>query len=281
MLQSTVSVIIPAYNPGVFLRAAVDSVTAQEPAPLEILVVDDGSTEPLDLPEHPLVRVIRQPNKGLSAARNRGVAEARGDLLAFLDADDVWYPGKLAAQLPLIRPDVGLCSCDFDLIIEGEPLQPGWGGGAADYRELLKGNAINPSGVIARRSVLLEAGGFDERLPRAEDWDAWLAIARISSLAHCPQVLVGYRRHGNNMSNDYRGMFRCAALVLWRHRRAGGLRSLPRMGEIYGTQAFDRFRLSRRPSDLVWATALCPVYVLRQARRQVRTRLRPRSTPRL
>lgn len=281
MLQPTVSVVIPAYNPGAFLREAVDSVIAQEPAPLEILVIDDGSTEPLDVPEHPLVRVIRQPNTGVGAARNRGVAEGRGELVAFLDADDVWYPGKLAAQLPLMGPEVGLCSCDFDLIIEGEPRRPGWGGGAADYQTLLKGNAFNPSGVIVRRSVLLEAGGFDERLPRAEDWDAWLAVARISALAHCPQVRHGYRRHADNISNDYRSMFRCAALVLWRHRRTGGLRSVPRMGQIYGSQAFDRFRVSRRPSDLLWAAALWPSYVLRQVRKQVKARLRPRSTARL
>lgn len=82
--MQSVSVVIPAYNPGLFLAEAVESAVTQIPAPLEVLVVDDGSTEPLALPDDPLVRVIRQDNAGASAARNRSIREARGDLVAFL-----------------------------------------------------------------------------------------------------------------------------------------------------------------------------------------------------
>ncbi|MEV1128794.1 glycosyltransferase family A protein [Agromyces sp. NPDC049794] len=265
----TVSVVIPAHNPGVLLTEAVESAITQVPAPMEVLVVDDGSTDPLRVPDHPLVRVIRQPKAGPSAARNRGVLEARGELIAFLDADDVWYAGKLAAQLPLMRAGVGLCSCDFDLIY-GNEHRPGWGGGARDYRALLAGNGIGASSVIVRRSILVDVGGFDERLSHAEDWAAWLEIARRSSLAHCPEVLIGYRRHEDNSSDDYRSMFRGAARVLWRHRRSGGLRHLRRAGQIYGSLAFDAFRASRKPSHLAWATVLWPDYVARQVVGRIR-----------
>ena len=148
--MQSVSVVIPADNPGTLLAEAVVSAATQIPSPLEVLVVDDGSTEPLVVPNHPLVRVIRQSNAGVSAARNRGIREAHGDLIAFLDADDVWYQGKLAAQVPLMRPEVGLCSCEFD-VIEPTGKRDGWGGHGVNYRQLLRGNSIHTSGAIARR----------------------------------------------------------------------------------------------------------------------------------
>lgn len=267
----TVSVVIPAYNPGAYLVEAVRSAVDQDPAPLEVLVVDDGSTEPLALPEHPLVRVIRQPQGGVSAARNRGIREARGDLIAFLDADDIWYPGKLATQLSLIRPDVGLCSCDFEAITPAG-LRPGWGGHGGDYRRLLRGNSIHTSGVLVRRDLLLRVGCFDERLTHSEEWGTWLDVAKLSALEHAGQVLLGYRLHEGNASRDYRRMWWGAMRVLWRHRGPGALAGVRRIGQIYGAQAFDAFRETNRPGHLLWAVALWPGYVLRQAwRRRRRT----------
>ena len=201
----SVSVVIPAYNAGLFLAEAVESAVTQIPAPLEVLVVDDGSTEPLAVPDHPLVRVIRQDNVGVSAARNRGIREAHGDLVAFLDADDVWYPGKLTAQVALMRAEVGLCSCDFD-VIEPTGKRDGWGGHGGNYRQLLRGNSIHTSGAIARRSLLLEVGGFDEAMTHSEEWGTWLNIARRSELEHASGVFVGYRLHGRNANTSYRLM---------------------------------------------------------------------------
>ena len=269
--MQSVSVVIPAYNPGPFLAEAVESAATQIPSPLEVLVVDDGSTESLIVLDHPLVRVIRQDNAGASAARNRGIREARGDLVAFLDADDVWYPGKLAAQTGLMRPEVGLCSCDFD-VIEPSGKRDGWGGHGGNYRQLLRGNSIHTSGVIARRSLLLEVGCFDEDLTHSEEWGTWLDIARRSELEHASGVFVGYRAHDDNASKNYRRMWRGAMKVLWRHRGIEALPGVRRVGQIYGSQAFDAFRATRKPSHLLWALALWPSHVLRGVWRHVRPR---------
>lgn len=275
----TVTVVIPAYNPGRHLIEAIESALDQEPAPLEVIVIDDGSAVPIAVGEPGSVRVIRQPNAGPSAARNRGIREARGELIAFLDADDVWYPGKLAAQLAQFRPGVGLCSCDFDIIDVGGN-RPGWGGHGGDYRQLLKGNSLGTSTVIARRSLLLEVGLFDEAVRHSEEWGTWLDIAHRSELEHVGEVLVGYRLHHANASKDYRRMWMGAVRVLWRHRGPGAAEGLRRVGEIYGAQAFDAFRDSRRISHLLWAIALWPGYVLRQLGRRTRHHRTPSRMPR-
>ena len=229
--MQSVSVVIPAYNPGPYLAEAVGSAISQTPTPLEVLVIDDGSSELVELPDHPLVRVIRQDNAGASAARNRGIREARGDLVAFLDADDVWYAGKLAAQVELMRPEVGLCSCDFD-VISPEGKRDGWGGHGGDYRQLLRGNSIHTSGAIARRELLLQVGCFDESLTHSEEWGTWLDIARRSQLEHASGVYVGYRLHGSNASQDYRRMWKGAVKVLWQHRGVDALPGVRRIGPV-------------------------------------------------
>lgn len=275
--MESVSVVIPAHNPGRFLRDAVESAVAQDPAPLEVIVVDDGSTEPIDVPDHSLVRLIRQPKGGPSNARNRGIREARGDLIAFLDADDVWYAGKLAAQVPLMRPEVGICSCDFD-VIESTGKRAGWGGNGGNYEQLLRGNSLHTSGVVARRRLLLAVGCFDETLTHSEEWGTWLDIARLSELEHADGVYVGYRLHGRNASRDYRRMWRGAVRVLWRHRGWNALAGLRRVGQIYGSQAFDAFRATRNPSHLLWAFVLWPAYVLRQVFRHAGRDRRPSAS---
>ncbi|MFB9733530.1 glycosyltransferase family 2 protein [Ornithinimicrobium kibberense] len=272
MGSATVSVVVPTFNTRPeFLRAAVLSAVSQDPPPLEVLVVDDGSTIALEAPDHSLVRVIRQDNRGASAARNRGIREARGELVAFLDADDLWYAGKLAAQTAAMSdPQVGLCSCDFDVLDQDGAVRAGWGGHGGNYRQLLGGNSVHTSGAIVRRTLILEVGGFDESLTHGEDWGTWLDIARRSRLAHIPEVLVRYRLHDDNASRNYRRMWQGAARVLWRHRAAVPLQGLRRIGQIYGAQAFDSFRSSRNPTDLAWSLALWPAYVARQVVRRFR-----------
>ncbi|MEJ1088239.1 glycosyltransferase family A protein [Microbacterium sp. Mu-80] len=266
-----VSVVIPAFNtPAEFLCEAALSAAEQTPPPLEVIVVDDGSTRPLTVPAHPLIRVVRQSNQGPSAARNRGIREARGELVAFLDADDLWHPGKLAAQTAAMRdPDVGLCSCDFDVLDADGTIRDGWGGHGGDYRQLLRGNSVHTSGVMVRRARIVEVGGFDESLTHSEEWGTWLDIARHGRLTHVPRVLVRYRLHEQNASRDYRRMWIGAARVLWRHRAAFPWRGFRRIGQIYGAQAFDAFRASHHPGDLTWAMSLWPGYVIRQAWRRV------------
>lgn len=114
----TVSVVIPTYNRGRLITAAIDSVLAQQRRPLEILVIDDGSTDDTETrlaPYRARIRYIRQDNHGAGAARNLGIQEARGDYIAFLDSDDIWLPGKLAMQCAIMdaRPDIALLCSDF------------------------------------------------------------------------------------------------------------------------------------------------------------------------
>lgn len=265
--MGSVSVVIPAYSPRPgWLAEAIESAVTQEPAPVEVLLVDDGSEVPV-VYDHPLVRVIRQTNGGVAAARNAGVGEARGDYLAFLDQDDAWRPGKLAAQLMAMTPGVALCSTGFDIIRDGA-LEPGWGGTVAGYRELLAGNPIGASTVLVRRSMLEMVGGFDPSLPGADDWDAWLRISRVAGLAHVPDALTVYRMHGGMASRDYRAMWLASLRVLWKHRRALPLAGARRQGQVYGAQAFDAFRITHRPSHLAWAVALWPDHIAGQAARR-------------
>lgn len=265
--MGSVSVVIPAYNPQPeWLAEAISSAVEQVPSPLEVLVVDDGSVVPVAY-DHPLVRVVRQDNAGVSAARNHGIREARGEHIAFLDADDVWLPGKLAAQLGAMTEGVGVCSCDFEALEPDGTTRPGWGGHGGDYRRLLGGNSIHTSCAVVRRDLLLQVGCFDESLTHSEEWGTWLDIACVARLEHVPQVLARYRVHDEGASRNYRAMWAGAARVLWRHRRAVPIRGLRRIGQVYGGQAFDAFRAARRPSDLAWATALSPGLVVRSVLR--------------
>jgi glycosyltransferase involved in cell wall biosynthesis len=121
MLNTRISVVIPTYNSAAYLPAAIDSAFNQTLPPFEIVVIDDGSidnTVEVLKPYEVRIRYIFQENKGPAAARNRGIAEANGDLIAFLDSDDVWLPEKLELQVPVLteNPKIGLVHSDFFLL---------------------------------------------------------------------------------------------------------------------------------------------------------------------
>jgi glycosyltransferase involved in cell wall biosynthesis len=170
----------------------------------EIIVVDDGSHDETAAAVKALpapVRYIHQPNAGVSAARNRGVREAVGEWIAFLDADDEWLPDKLGRQLALMqaRPELGWCGCRPAYVKEGraEPApipralwetlrEPA---ATPFFESVRRGLVFQTSGVVVRRTVLDEAGGFDESLRVNEDRDLWWRIAfRHPSVGYCPQV---------------------------------------------------------------------------------------------
>ncbi len=191
-----VSVVIPAYNAEKFIVQALDSLVAQTYPAVEVIVVDDGSrdaTSDVVARAHPSVRCIRQPNGGASSARNRGVQEARGELVAFLDADDAWHPDKLRAQVALMRrhPDVLLSRTGLSEV----PLTtlapfPDVADGLPEHRLIasLGPSLLSPyfatSTVMVRRQAFLDVGAFDTALKVAEDVDLYLRI-----LARCPKVL--------------------------------------------------------------------------------------------
>ncbi len=209
-----VSVVVTCYNYGRFLRQAVASALAQTSGELEVIIVDDGSTD--DTPNiastlagEPRVRYVRQANAGQAAAKNRGIAEARGELVAFLDADDAWAPEKLARQLPLLdNPAVGVVYSDRQRMNEeGRPaFTPRFHGHGSPRRgritrHLLFDNFIPFSSSVARRQALLQAGGFKEDLAMAIDWDLWLRVSLDWEFDYVAAPLLHYRAgHADQMS---------------------------------------------------------------------------------
>jgi glycosyltransferase involved in cell wall biosynthesis len=211
MNDPLVSVIIPAYNAAGFINRSIQSAINQTYQHLEIIVVDDGSTdqtrEILSAFEA-RIRWFTQPNQGPSAARNAGFKASTGDLIAFLDADDFWFPEKIEKQVEVFRKQqsVGLVFCDalykdergnriaraFELI---EPKE-GW-----IFPELFTENFIPTLTVMIRRSCLQEIGLFDETLLVAQDYDLWLRASRITAFAFVREPLAEYLIHPNQVSS--------------------------------------------------------------------------------
>lgn len=197
-LARQVTVVVPAFNAAGTLARALDSVAAQQPAPAEVIVVDDGSTDATAevAAAHRLApRIVRLPrNGGESAAMNAGIEAASGSLIAFLDADDAWRPGKLAAQLPLHAADPELafsCTGHEEVapdgrVIDSAGLTPLPHAGAEFWRNLLERSVVAKPSVIARRDALIAAGLFDPRLAIAADQDMWLNLSIGGRAAHLP-----------------------------------------------------------------------------------------------
>jgi hypothetical protein len=199
--QPRVSVVIPVYNLRTFLPEAIDSALAQT-VPVEVVVVDDGSTDgsgDVAASYGARVRCVRQENRGLSAARNAGIAHASGDLLQFLDADDRILPEKAATAIAVFDadPSAGVVYSGCRFIDETNRVLPqhGWSRDeGAVLPRLVLGNLINPVAAIVRRGLVEAAGGFDEALTSLEDWDVWLRITRDGALWRCvDQPLAEYR----------------------------------------------------------------------------------------
>ena len=220
--MTTISVIIPTYNYGRFLREAIDSVLAQTYPAHEIIVVDDGSTDdtPRILAEYgDRIRVIRQENLGASAARNTGIAAARGEWVSFLDSDDLWLPRKLECDAARIAadPDLGMVHCGAEQFDNtGRTIAVFLGGlegwVAPDLLRLDREVIAAPgSGLTVRKTAAEEVGGYDPRIECAEDWDFCYRIARRHRTGVIPEVLARYRQHGTgrhlNIPKMANGMF--------------------------------------------------------------------------
>jgi glycosyltransferase involved in cell wall biosynthesis len=224
----SVSLVIATYNHARFLGEALDSAVAQTLEGVEVVVVDDGSTDDTEavLARYGgRLRVIRQPNRGLAAARNTGLAAARGTYVSFLDADDVLMPTKLAEQAAILdrAPTVGWTYCDvlIETTATGAEMRAserfGYGVRVLEgwlFPELIHGNFIPAIAPLVRRTVLDAAGGFDERLTALEDWDLWLRLSLIAEVRYSPAVLVRYRVHPGGMSEDRSRMDRNRFRVL-------------------------------------------------------------------
>jgi glycosyltransferase involved in cell wall biosynthesis len=256
-----VSVIIPAFNRGWCLREAVDSVLAQEFTDFELIVVDDGSTDgTAELLEayRPKVRLLRQANRGVSAARNRGIAAARGELIAFLDSDDLWLPKKLSTQVEFFRvhPDALIVQTEECWVRKGRRVNPG-----KRHRKLsgmifepsLDLCLVSPSAVMVRRELFDRVGLFDEGLPACEDYDLWLRVGCCMPI-HLIDIPLVVKRggHADQLSRAW-GLdtFRIAAMVkllqgdvLTERQRQAARRVLRRKCAVYAGGCRKRGRLA-------------------------------------
>jgi glycosyltransferase involved in cell wall biosynthesis len=218
-----VSVVIPCFEQAHFLPAAIESVLAQEHPDLEVIVVDDGSPDNVGAVagRYPGVRCLRQANGGLAAARNAGLAEARGQFVLFLDADDRLLPEAIGRGLEELRgdPEAAMAAGTWVLIgEEGEalpadpPQQP-----AEAYPALLESCFIStPAAVLYRRSLFEEIGGFDPTVSASADYDLYLRTAAAHPVRLHPQPVAEYRRHGANMTRDPQLIMRAELAVLER-----------------------------------------------------------------
>lgn len=206
---SLVSVVITAYNAEKHIAETLESVLAQTYSPLEVIVVDDGSsdgTANIVKERFSTVRYFYQPNAGQPVARNTGIKKAAGEYIAFVDSDDLWLPQKTEKQInKLEKSSAAWCYCDclyfrdsLDHVLyrysslmrphEGAVLQP-----------LLLGNFVSSPTAIVRKDVLLDLGLWDETRAIAEDWNMWLKIASRFRVAYVEEPLAAYRSHATSM----------------------------------------------------------------------------------
>ena len=211
MNQPLVSVIIPAYNKADYTRRVVESVLAQTYQPLEIIVVDDGSTD--QTPQvmalfKEKIRYIKKANGGACSARNEGIREAKGKFLAFLDCDDLYDSRKIELSVAYLQanPSRGFVHTAAEFIdandhVVGQYDHPKSHRGSVTSKGLLLGNHICNSTVVVRREILDQSGLFDESIFTPGDWDMWIRLSLVSPGGYIPKTLTKYRVIDNYVFN--------------------------------------------------------------------------------
>ena len=233
-----VSVCMPAFNAERTIREAVLSVLGQEAVPLEVLVCDDGSRDgTLALVEamaqaDSRIRVFKnEANRGISRTRNRLVREARGEYIAWLDADDLALPGRLAAQMGFLdaHPEVVLVGGGIEFFADSDgqiiERRSYSGDDASLRRQIFRFSPVSQGAAMARRQALVEAGGFDEGLTQAEDLDLSFRLGRTGQFANLPQMVLRCRVHAGSVSHGrMRENIRCTLRVRAKAVREYGYR---------------------------------------------------------
>jgi len=218
-----VSVVVPTFDRRDVLPRALDSVVAQTYGEWELIVVDDGSTDgtaEMVEQDYPDVHLVVQENRGVSAARNAGIAAAQGEWIAFLDSDDAWLPEKLERQMEALAAHPGdrLCHTEEIWIRNGQRVNPATKyakSGGRIYLKCLPLCVISPSSVVMHRDLLREMRGFDESFEVCEDYDLWLRVtAREPVLFVEEPLLFKYGGHADQLSTKHWGTdrFRVRAL---------------------------------------------------------------------
>jgi len=210
--EPLVSVIIPTYNSAKFISDSVSNVTSQTYPNIEILIIDDGSTDNTEAIVRALpgpIRYIKQVNSGPSAARNHGIRQSNGKYIAFLDVDDGWEPSKIKNQVVFFENDkslsivaTGYVRCDADLSpIETVSLEvPSKNKGIIPFRVLLERNQLLTSSIMVKKQTLDECGSFDDKIRFGEDWDLWVRTAQLGRIGYIQTPLAKYRAHGGGLT---------------------------------------------------------------------------------
>ncbi len=282
-MRPSVSVVIPVYNGAGLVGSAIRSVLAQTLLPYEIIVVNDGSTdETLDalLVFRDSITVITTINRGVSCARNTGIRAARGDWIAFLDADDVWNADKLERQFALLaqHPSAAFCFCDyryfdkqlgtmanhfarftghapinFDAPITPDP-----------YGALLRENLVGTaSSVVLRRTILDKTGLFETTYRQAEDYDLWLRCALVTDMIALSDALLTKVTHERNLTNDFLDtlLWHEQVLVDIRKENAAQLRHGDRAQLSRTALAKVRYQIANLYFDAHQVTQACGYYL--------------------
>ena len=288
--RARASVVIVCYNQARYLKEAIESVLAQTYQPLEIILVDDGSTDETAAvaDAYPQVDYLWQTNRGLAAARNTGLRFSSSDYIAFLDADDRLLPHAIQSGVDCLKrsPECAFVYGGFRNVFgDGSPAptDPAEPVASDHYRNLLQGNFIGMhAAVLYRRAVLNEVDGFNERLPACEDYELYLRIARHRSVQGYADVVAEYRQHDSNMSKDHAFMLRSVLSVLrmeraWlpdrRHREA--LRAgIHVWQEYYGARLLETWKSNRTIRGFARMLRLNPRGALKWAAQAVHRRVR-------
>lgn len=302
--EPLVSAIVPAYNAAKTITETLHSVRAQTYRHLEILVIDDGSKDETvsiaeaQAAEDPRIRLIKQPNGGVAAARNTGIRAARGEFVAPIDADDIWAPTKIARQVERVRANANATLCyTWWACIDHRGRVTGYGGRHTAHGdalpEMCRTNLVgNGSGAMMRKDAVIAAGLYDSSLRArgaqgCEDYKLYLALAAAGDVEVVPEFLTGYRTLPDNMSSDVAQMCRSHLIVIEEFRaqhphlspyldegrRLFGrwlvLRALRQMRPEKVPELFQT--LAREDRDAAFALAAAmPVFVARRAASRVR-----------
>lgn len=227
----TVSVIIPTYDRRELVCEAIASVLAQSFYDFELVVIDDGSEDGTAeaVREFAGVRYLWQPHRGVSAARNLGVSQSSGKLLAFLDSDDLWQPRKLEQQVTFLAAHAGAQICQTEEIwlrnnVRVNPHAKHRKTSGDIFARSLERCLVSPSAVMMRRELFERLGGFDEDLPACEDYDLWLRIAALMPV-HLIETPLVIKRGGraDQLSHKFWGMDRFRATALCKLLKSGVL----------------------------------------------------------
>ncbi|MEL7078769.1 MAG: glycosyltransferase family A protein [Cyanobacteria bacterium J06648_1] len=278
MPKPKISIIIPAYNAAKTIIDTVDSVRQQTINDWELIIVNDGSTdntqEIVEAISEPRLKLITFTNGGVAQARNRGIAEAQGKYVAFLDADDLWLPNKLERQLQALEgtPEA-IAAYSWTYFMDEQQdgyvyhSSPGYQYEGDVYPQLLQGDFIHTgSNILVHRQALTQAGGFDSQYTGCEDWDMWLRLAAIGNFVVVPQHQIFYRRAVGSATSNVGQMYQQGLLIIDKAYRAAPshlqyLRSRTEanlhmyVASLYLQHGNDSLQIKQAGQHLRWAIA--------------------------